>query len=245
MPPGQERLISFGIDLQVLVDAAKNSQEQAVLSGKVVKGVLVVSRRHVSEQEYLAENKGDRDKTLVVEHPRRGGGWKLDEAKDKDGKAPEKPYETTDAVYRYKGRVAAGKATKLVVTEQVVEEERVAILQADAGQLDAYFRTGPIPQPVKDALAKAIALKNALAGTERQIQERQQLVQQISAEQARLRENMKTVGQQTEYYTRLLKKLDEQETQIEKLQKEVTDLQNSQQKQRKDLEDYLANLDVG
>ena len=81
LPPGQERLISYGIDLRVLVDATKNRQEDAVLSGKVVKGVLTVSRRHVFTQEYLAENKGDKDKTLVVEHPRRGGGWKLDEAK--------------------------------------------------------------------------------------------------------------------------------------------------------------------
>ena len=36
---------------------------------------------------------------------------------------------------------------------------------------------------------------------------------------------MKTVAQNSDYYNRLLKKLDEQETQIEKLQKETAALQ--------------------
>ena len=213
LPPGQERLISYGVDLQVLVDATKNKQDDSVLSGKMVKGVLTVCRRHVFTQEYVAENKGERDKTLVVEHPRRGGGWKLDEAKGADGKAPDKPYETTDAVYRFRGKVAAGKGTKLTVTEQVVDYEQVAILPADAGQLDVYARTGPIPQAVKEALAKAIALKNAADGHRSgRSRSGSSWCSRSHRSSSRLRENMKTVAQQTEYYNRLLKKLDEQET---------------------------------
>jgi uncharacterized coiled-coil DUF342 family protein len=77
------------------------------------------------------------------------------------------------------------------------------------------------------------------------VQECQQQIQQISQEQARIRENMKTVAQSTDYYNRLLKKLDEQETSIEKLQKESVDLQQKLDQQRKALQDYLANLNVG
>ena len=52
------------------------------------------------------------------------------------------------------------------------------------------------------------------------------------------------------YQTRLAasvhqKKLDEQETQIEKLQGEILTLQQKQQAQQKELEDYLAGLNVG
>ena len=84
-----------------------------------------------------------------------------------------------------------------------------------------------------------------MADTQRQIQERQQQVQQITAEQNRIRENMKTVAPNSDYYNRLLKKLDEQETSIEKLQGEVQDLQKEMEQQRKALEDYLGNLTVG
>jgi hypothetical protein len=158
LPPGQERLISYGIDQQILVDANKNTSDDAVLTAKVVKGVLTVSRKHVFTQEYVAENKGTKDKTLVIEHPRRGGQWTLVE--------PAKADETTDALYRFVGQAPAGKATKLLVREQLVDSEEIAILPTGVDQLEAYIRTGPIPQPVKDALAKAVQLKGQEADTE-------------------------------------------------------------------------------
>ena len=56
---------------------------------------------------------------------------------------------------------------------------------------------------------------------------------------------MKTVTQSSDYYKRLLGKLNEQETRIERLQTETADLQERLNAQQKELEDYLANLDVG
>ena len=56
---------------------------------------------------------------------------------------------------------------------------------------------------------------------------------------------MKTVAQNSDYYNRLLKKLDEQETTLEKLQGEVQGLQKEADQQRKGLEDYLNGLSVG
>ena len=109
LPPGQERLISYGVDQQVLVDATQNKQDSSLQTGKIVKGVLDLTYKHVFTQEYVAENKGDHDKTLLIEHPVRAG-WKLVE--------PAKADETTDALYRFKGTVAAGKGSKLTVREE-------------------------------------------------------------------------------------------------------------------------------
>ena len=66
----------------------------------------------------------------------------------------------------------------------------------------------------------------------------------MSQEQNRIRENMKTVAQGSDYYKRLLKKLDEQETAIEALQGETAGLQKTLEKQRADLEQYLSGLNV-
>jgi septal ring factor EnvC (AmiA/AmiB activator) len=98
---------------------------------------------------------------------------------------------------------------------------------------------------VRDALARAVAMKYGMVDTQRLIQERRQRTNEISQEQTRIRENMKTVAANSEYSTRLLKKLDEQETRIETLQKEVATLQQKLQAQQKELEDYLAALNVG
>jgi phage shock protein A len=53
------------------------------------------------------------------------------------------------------------------------------------------------------------------------------------------------VGQTSQYYQRLLAKLNEQETSIEKLQRQVDELQGKYSTQRKELETYLAELNVG
>ena len=235
VPPGQERLVSFGVDLQVIVDATKNTNESAIQTGRIVKGVLYLTRKHVFSQDYTAENKGDKDKALIIEHPIRRG-WKLVDT--------DKPIETTESLYRFKGHAAAGKATKLTVKEEIVQGETIAILPADVGQLDFYSKQGEIPQVVRDVLIKAIQMKSAMVDTQRLIEDLQRQMQQITAEQQRIRDNMKTVAANTEYSNRLLKKLNDQESQIEKLQGELDEARKTLNAQRKELEAFLSSTSV-
>ncbi|MBC8107585.1 MAG: hypothetical protein H7Z14_13420 [Anaerolineae bacterium] len=236
VPPGQERLLSYGIDLQMLVDATKNKNESALQTGKVVKGVLVITRKNLASQDYVAENKSDKAKALIIEHPLRQG-WKLVDT--------EKPIETTQTLYRFKGSVDAKKSAIFTVKQEIVQSEEIAILPTNVTALDFYSRAGEIPQPVRDALIKAMQLKQALADTERRIAETEQQVQTITQEQNRIRENMRTVNQQSEYSQRLLKKLNDQESQIEKLQTQQEESRKQLEQQRRDLENYLSNLTVG
>ena len=236
VPPGQDRLLSYGIDLEMTVDNTKNTQTEAVVTAKINKGALIVDRRYIATHEYAADNKGDKDKTLIVEHPIRQG-WKLADT--------QKPVETTPTLYRFQGTATAKKVTVLTVREELVQSETVAMLPADIGQLVTYSRTGEIPQAVRDAIARVIQLRQALIDTERQIGEHTQQINDVTAEQARIRENMRTVAQSTQYYTRLLTKLNEQETTIEKVRAERDDLTQKRDAQRKALDDYLSTLTVG
>ena len=235
VPPGQERLISYGVDLQVLVDATKNTSDSAIQTGSIVKGVLWITRKHVFNQDYLAENKGDKDKTLIVEHPIRQG-WKLVNS--------DKPIETTAQLYRFKGHVASGKATTLTVKEELVQSEQFAILPADVGQLEFYSKQGEIPQSVRDVLIKAMQMKSAMLDTQRTMDDQQRQIATITTEQQRIRENLKTVGSNTDYYNRLLKKLNDQESQIEKVQGALDESRAGFEKQRKELEAYLGKTSV-
>jgi len=116
-------------------------------------------------------------------------------------------------------------------------------------QLVLYSRTGTgagdMPANVRAALAKAIQLKQSIADVEADINAHTQRVGEISEEQNRIRENMKTVSQTTEYYNRLLAKLNEQESSIESLQKERDSLTAKRDSLRKELDDYLNGLTVG
>ncbi len=236
VPPGQERLVSFGVDLQVVVDATKNTTVSAIQTGRIVKGVVYLTRKNVFTQDYMADNKGDKDKALIIEHPIRHG-WKLVET--------DAPVETTESLYRFKGKVAAGKASKLTVKEEIVQSEQFAILPSDVGQLDFYSKQGEIPQKVRDVLMKAMQMKAAMIDTQRLMDDQTRRVAQITSEQQRIRDNMKTVAPNTEYSNRLLKKLNDQENQIEKLQTELDDSRGTFEKQRRELETYLAGMNVG
>ena len=235
-PPGQQRLISYGIDQEVTARTDNSNQTSTLMTGKIVKGVLELTYKQVLSVDYTAEDKADAPKTLLIESPRHPG-WNLVE--------PKQVQETTDTLYRFQAKLDPHKPAKLTVTEDRTELQQLAILPMETDAVLVYARAGQIPQKVKEALNKAMQLKYALAGTQRQVQEKQQKINQISQEQSRIRANMGAVNSNSAYSKRLLQELDDQETQIQDLHKQVQDLQKQQEQQKKELEDYLAGLTVG
>jgi hypothetical protein len=240
VPPGQDRLLSYGIDLEMLVDNTKNSQRASVLTAKIDKGELTISRKLVSSMQYAANNKTSKDKVLVIEHPIRYD-WKLVDT--------QKPFETTQGLYRFKGTALANKVTVLTVNEESVQDEEIALASANLEELVLYSRSGPgsseIPSNVRDAIGKAVQLRQSVVDVDRDIATRTQRVAEITSEQNRIRENMKTVAPSTQYYSRLLEKLNEQESAIESLQKERDALTAKRDALRRELDDYLGGLMVG
>jgi hypothetical protein len=236
VPPGQTRLLSYGIDLDMTVNGSSNATTATVTSVKLNKGVMMVGRKVTSTQSYVADNRSDRNKILLVEHPIRRG-WKL-----VDSPAP---FETTPSTYRFKFNVAAGKVTNLIVKEELVQNESLMMLPMDVTALIGFSETDEISKDVRDALARAIQLKQSMIDIDRQISAATQQVTEITAEQNRIRENMKTVTPSGAYYERLLAKLNEQESLIEKLQSQRATLTTRRDSSRRELEDYLNGLTVG
>jgi hypothetical protein len=235
VPPNQDRLLSYGVDLETLGSTKVLSNSVAVTTAKIVKGVLWVDRHVESSKSYSLENKSGKVKTIIIEHPIRYG-WTLVDTP--------KPLETTSSVYRFKGDAPPHKVTTLTVKEEAIQTETDVILPMDVSQLLFFQRTGSIPSAVRDAIAKAIALKNTMSDLDRQIAARTQDINGITAEQGRIRENMKTVSNNTQYYQRLLGKLNEQESTLESLHGDRDALTAKRDGARKELEDYLANLTI-
>jgi hypothetical protein len=234
LPPGQQRLLSYGIDLDMLVTTKPGGTDN-IMTAKIEKGILMLKRKRVQTVEYAADNKTTKDKMLVIEHPIIPG-WTLVSA--------QKPFETTAGYYRFKGTAAAEKVTTLVVSEELVANESISLLGSDYGPMLSYNQNGELPASVRDAIAKAVQIRRDGLEVDREVMARTQRISEITVEQNRIRENMKTVAQNTEYYTRLLTKLNEQETSIENLQKERDALTATRDQLRRQLEDYLVGLNV-
>ncbi|MGA2498761.1 MAG: DUF4139 domain-containing protein [Tepidisphaeraceae bacterium] len=236
LPPNQERLLSYGIDLQMLVNSTKNKSESSLLTGKIVKGVLQLQRKNVFSQEYEADNKAETDNTLIIEHPLRQG-WKLVQ--------PEKAMETTEQLYRFKTVVPAGKTGAFTVKEEVVQAETLQLLSADLGTMEFYSKAGEIPPAVKESLLAAAKMRQKLADIQRGIDQSKAEINTITQDQNRIRENIKTLPDKSTLRNRLVEKLDQQETQLDGLLKSIDQGQKDLERSRKELEDYLNGLNVG
>lgn len=235
VPPGQQRLLSYGIDLKVLVEQGEGSQNQTVQTAVLNKGVLQLTWKDVNSSELLISNRGEAEKTIIVEYPRQEE-WKLDEPAAAD--------ETTPSLYRFERKAAAGKTIKLPIRTEMLREERVELLPLDTGKLAPYLLLENVPAKVRDALVKVMDAKHAMAATQRQSEEKAKQIADVTAEQGRIRDNMKAVSPSTDYYNRLVKKLDEQETQIEGWQKELDALRKQIETQRKELESQVGALTI-
>ena len=89
-----------------------------------------------------------------------------------------------------------------------------------------------------------VYLRNKLDDVRAQRTRLDQRNSEITAEHARIRENMQRLQQNSDLYTRYVKKLDQQETELESLRKDIERLKNTEEEHRRELQNYMMSLDV-
>ncbi len=231
---GDKRLLSYAIDLNMTVDPS-NSSTTRLVSGKIVNGTLYLRRLSSYVQKYVLKNKAEEKRAVIVEHPYNSARKLV---------SPEKYEEKTPALYRFRVAVAAGKTETLEVKEEQVHHSTVGILNTSASSLLYYSRSGEISKKVREALAKAVLLKNELVTLQRKLGELVNRKNVIERGQDRLRRNLNTVGKTSTLGRRYLGKLSKQEDEIEKLDAQISELRVQVERKRKELEDYLRKLNV-
>ncbi|MEL7240268.1 MAG: hypothetical protein AAGK78_15525, partial [Planctomycetota bacterium] len=228
-PPGENRLLTYGIDLKVDAQLEQTTASNQLVTGKLSRGVLTLQRKNRSAWTYTFGNDTGEARTIVIEHPYDRGYELVD--------TPE-PMETTSIARRFKHVAGAGK-TEFVVTAEAITSQQVRLLNLDVDQLVVYSKQSAIPQAVKDALAEAAKLRRAISESETRIRQLEAARNDITEEQQRIRENMRTVDKSSGYYKRLLEKLDAQESELEKIA-DAEDTQRAEMEKRvKAYQDYI------
>jgi hypothetical protein len=230
LQPGEERLISYAIDLGCEVSAAPAQSNGRITHLKAVKGVLHTTQKNRESRLYTAKNRNEQERTLLVEHPVRHGFALVDC----------KPTETAADVYRFELKLPAGAARTLSVTE----EQQVSYAASLSSQSDEQVRV-LLAQPAADeklkkGVQRAQSLRWELEKTRREVAEQQRQLNAIVTDQGRLRANLKDMPSTAKAYRRYLEKFDEQETQIERYQADIKKLQSQEHQQQKSFDDFLA-----
>jgi len=235
LPPGQERLISYALDLKSEVEMLGDQDQQELVTVSLRKGTLLATRRLIEAKTYHVKNRDQKQKTVLIEHPFRAE-WTL--------KEPPQAPERTRNLYRFPLAVEPGQSAKLQVREERLTQQALRLSDSGWDQITYYVQGPKVSSAVREALQKAASLRDRLSQTATRRSQFEQRIKDISQEQGRIRENMAKLPQNSELYGRYVKKLDQQETETEKVQKEVETLRGTEAAQRKELNDYLMALDL-
>lgn len=233
--PGGQRLLTYALDLKVEGNREVKAPAQAIQALKIVRGVLVETRKVRTIQTYTLRNRDTVPRVVLVEHPVRAG-WELVE--------PKEPQERTAQHYRLRVEVPAGETKKVEVVEEQQQQQTVALRQATLENLTLYLKAPAASEALKAALQEVMRRQREIARLEGEIRQRQDQQSEIDKDQARIRENMLRLDRTAELYQRYVRKLDEQESELERLRSEVKELQSRLDAQRQALEEYLASLTV-
>jgi hypothetical protein len=236
LPPGQERLLSYAMDLKTEVEPVSEPEQRELVTVSLRKGTLLTTHKAIAEKTYNIRNRDQKPHLVLIEHPFRAD-WQL--------AAPNTATERTRDVYRFAVTVDPGPGTRLRVREEKPLQQSVALSDAGPDVLTYYMRATQVSDKVKQALQRVSTLRDKLDQTVQQRRRLEQQIQEISQEQARMRENMGKLAQNSELYNRYVRKLDQQETEIDKMRKDIETLKGTEEQQRKELNDYLMGLDIG
>jgi hypothetical protein len=235
LAPGQERLLSYALDLKTECEVLPRGGRQDLVTVKLRKGTLIATRKAAEAVDYTVRNRDRKPKVVLVEHPFRPD-WKLTEP----AKAPERSRDMD----RFPVEVAADTSATLRVREERQFDERVELTDLDPNVIAIYLRAPEVGEKVKDALRKVVVLRDRVAQTAAERGRREQRVHEIGQEQSRIRENMGTLAPNSELSNRYVKKLDHQETELDDLRKEIAKLRDTEARQQRELEEYLLGPEV-
>jgi hypothetical protein len=229
--PGEKRLLSYALDQAVRVKVVDSDSKRTLHHVKIGKGVVIETHMDVVSETYSATNSADVDRVVLIEHPRRNGGWTLD-----DGL---KAAETSPNLYRFRLPVAAHSTEKLEARERGPEETNVR-LNSNTDQTTYLL---DLVKRVPDALEKlkpVIDAQTALADLGRRIDESRKTEQTAQADEARDRDNL-TALKGNDAAKRFVDELNRAEDQLQTARKQTADLEQ----QRKAAVDKLNELIAG
>jgi hypothetical protein len=238
--PGEKRLLSYASDLAVLVDAKQDAADpERVTSLRIARGVVIMQRELHEKRTYTVRNEDREARTVVIEHPNRAG-WKLTSAA--------KPDETAPNVYRFRVQAAPKVTVSLTIEEVRVMDSSYQVTAFTDDQLAMLGRQRTLTPEVEQALRGIIAKKGEVAAIESELAARTRETEQIFKDQERLRENLKALGTRTEekaLVSRYARQLDEQETRLDVLKREIAEREAKRVRLQTELDALVQGLSFG
>ncbi len=238
--PGERRLLSYAADLALLVDVQQESlKPERVTTVKIARGVMILQDELRQRSTYSVRNEDAKARTLVIEHW-QGDDWKIVSAT--------KPDETAPNIHRFRVAVPPKSTASLLVEAVRPIETTMRLSTVTDDQIAVLVRQRSLSAEAERALRPILDIRQTLAGVNAEIKARNDEVEQIFKDQERLRENRKALGslqEERSLVARYTRQLEEQETRLDVLKREVAEREARRQKIQAELDALVAALAFG
>jgi hypothetical protein len=234
--PAERRLISYAADPALQVTMEQESSEKPITRIRIVKGLMYLTREQNDIRKFTLHNADTSSRDVVMEHPAREN-WKLTEGP--------KPEETSASYQRFRVVVPAGQTTKLQIAEFHPETSELVLTNIDEKQVAFITQQRQITPAMQEAFRRVLDQKNKVDSLGTQIKTRQREIENITKDQARVRENMKALkgsAEEKALLQRYAHQLDSQEDRLNTLNKEISDLQEKQTQARNQLDQVVQQI---
>jgi len=233
--PNEERLVSYAIDLGTEVDPQNGPGSSRITSVKAVKGIVTTMTKIRAEKKYRIANRSQQDRMLIIEHPNRTNQqFKLVET--------DKPVEDTKTVYRFQTGVKAGEEKAFVVNEERDLAATISLTNSSDDQIRYFISLNQASAELKEKLGEALKRKGQWDHERRELAQVVADLTRLNQDQDRIRKNLANTPKEAEVYQTYLKKLSDQEKEIDGLTAKQKKLMGAEFAAKKGYEDYLANL---
>jgi len=232
---GEKRLVSYALDSKTTVDRADKSEatEDMVTAER---GVIRISVKNRLETDYTVKAPAREDRVVIIEHPRPPAGYKIVEPDPAT-------VEVTDTHYRLRAPVKAGETASVHVVLESQAWQAYSIDGLPTEQLTAYATgRGNLNPAVRAAFEGLAVLRRAMDDIDRKIAAVEGRRQAIFNDQERVRENLKSLNVKSDVQQKYLDKLNAQEDQVARLDKEIEALHDQQQEKLAELQEKIGDL---
>jgi hypothetical protein len=240
LKPGEQRLVSFALDLGTLVTVRKDEDDSPVYLVRITNGTLHAHYYSREKKVYTLTNQTDRPRIVYVEHPVRED-WSLD-----DRETP-KPEGKSATYYRFRVELAPHETKQLPVVEREEATEDYALVNLSPDTLQLFITRRYIDEQTRAALQNIIELRSRVAAADARIAAIDKEIREIGDDQKRLRENIEALTKTAEarqLITRYVAKADGQETRIEQLTKDKQAAVAERQQLQSQLDAAIRSLDL-
>jgi hypothetical protein len=236
--PGQKRLISYAADSAVKIKVDDESSAKPYSRVVIAKGVMTLTLQAHKTKTYTISNADSAPRDVIIEHPARLD-WELG--------VGVKPEETAVSFYRFRVKVEPRASGKLVVVEYQPQTMEVKLTNLSSDFIAVLTEQKRLTPEMEQAIKRVLDQKGVIAGFDEQIKSRQQEVASITADQGRIRENMKALKgtpEEKALLQRYTGQLNEQEDRLAALRSQTADLTAKRQQAADQLDKILAEISL-